>query len=396
MNTTRYRVGDIADQIRGVTYRKQDASTTAIDGLLPVLRAGNITDVGLTYEDLVYVPSAKISAKQKIRKNDIVIAASSGSIDVVGKAARALADFEGGFGAFCKVLRPNRQVNPAYFAHYFKTPEYRRKISFLAAGANINNLRNADLNDLKIPLPPLAEQKRIAGILDAADVLRAKRRESLAQLDTLFQSTFLDMFGDPVTNPMGWEVTALDKVCRKITDGTHDTPQRLPDGVPFITSKNVRPFEFDLSQLDYVSQETHEEIIRRCHPVAGDVLYTNIGVNIGNAVRNTLSFEFSLKNVALLQPQPEVLDSCFLESLLNHGQFKQELIRRSSKGGAQKFIALKVLRSAHAPIPPVDLQHSFAAIIESGERQKARQRAHLAELDTLFASLQSRAFNGEL
>src|SRR5690606_9632962 len=156
-----------------------------------------------TYDNLVYVPSSKISPKQKVKKNDVVVAASSGSIEVIGKAARALEDFGGGFGAFCKVLRPNGRVDPAYFWHFFRTPDYRRKVSFLAAGANINNLRNEDLDNLQILLPPLGEQKRIAGILDAADMLRAKRREALAQLDTLLQSTFLNMFGDPVTNPMG-------------------------------------------------------------------------------------------------------------------------------------------------------------------------------------------------
>jgi type I restriction enzyme S subunit len=113
-------------------------------------------------------------------------------------------------------------------------------------------------------------------------------------------------------------------------------------------------------------------------------------------VRNTLDFEFSLKNVALLQPNPDFLESCYLESLLNHFFFKQDLLRRSSKGGAQKFISLKVLRSAQAPIPPLDLQQRFAAIVESVEQQKTRMQAHLDELDTLFASLQSRAFNGEL
>jgi type I restriction enzyme S subunit len=142
------RVGDLADQIRGVTFKKADASSSPAPGLMPVLRAGNITEDGLTYVDLVYVPESKVSSKQRVKRNDVVIAASSGSIDVVGKAARALEDFQGGFGEFCKVLRPRDSVDPAYFAHFFKTPEYRKKISFLAAGININNLRNEDLDDL--------------------------------------------------------------------------------------------------------------------------------------------------------------------------------------------------------------------------------------------------------
>jgi len=118
------------------------------------LRAGNITDDGLVFEDLVYVPAQRISAKQKVCHHDVVIAASSGSIDIVGKAAPALVDFDGGFGAFCKVLRPKSNVHPVYFAHFFKTKDYRQQVSALAAGANINNLRNEHLDDLKFPLSP--------------------------------------------------------------------------------------------------------------------------------------------------------------------------------------------------------------------------------------------------
>ena len=112
------RVCELAAQLRGVSYGKSDASSTPRPGYLPVLRAGNITEDGLTFDDLVFVPAERISAKQKIRRNDVVIAASSGSVDVVGKAARALDDYEGGFGAFCKVLRPGPDVDPAYFAHF--------------------------------------------------------------------------------------------------------------------------------------------------------------------------------------------------------------------------------------------------------------------------------------
>ena len=95
------KVGELADQIRGVTYAKEDVEKLPIPGYLPVLRAGNITEEGLVFEDLVYVPAPRISSSQMVRQHDVIIAASSGSLDVVGKAAPALADFDGGFGAFC-------------------------------------------------------------------------------------------------------------------------------------------------------------------------------------------------------------------------------------------------------------------------------------------------------
>jgi type I restriction enzyme S subunit len=137
MSTPLARVGDLAEQVRGVAYGKEEASPTPQPGYLPVLRAGNITDEGLVFDDLVFVPAERISDKQKVRRHDVVVAASSGSLDVVGKAAPALTDFEGGFGAFCKVLRPNSKVHPGYFAQFFKTQDYRRRVSALAAGANI-------------------------------------------------------------------------------------------------------------------------------------------------------------------------------------------------------------------------------------------------------------------
>ena len=98
------------------------------------------------------------------------------------------------------------------FLFYFKRSRNRSIGAKVGRGANFKEVSKKIVEDLQIPLPPLAEQKRIAGILDAADALRAKRREALAQLDTLLQSTFLDMFGDPVTNPMGWTVTNRRKL----------------------------------------------------------------------------------------------------------------------------------------------------------------------------------------
>ena len=387
------RVDDIADQIRGVTYRKQDAATSKMNGFLPVLRAGNITDQGLTYEDLVYVPASKISEKQKIRKHDVLIAASSGSLDVVGKAAPVLEDFEGGFGAFCKVLRPRKNVDPAYFAQFFKTPEYRRTVSSLAAGANINNLRNEDLDGLQIPLPPLGEQKRIAAILDAADALRAKRRETLAQLDTLLQSTFLDMFGDPVTNPKGFPLKYLGDVC-DVRDGTHDSPKYVDLGHPLLTSKNFKNGKIDFNGASLISEEDFHQINKRSKVDMGDLVMPMIGT-IGNPVLVEREPIFAIKNVALIKFHIGSPDNRFVRQLLCSNYF-DHVTAKANRGGTQKFVALKDLRKMPIPLPSLDLQKKFATIVESIEQQKTRLRAHLAELDTLFASLQDRAFKGAL
>ena len=385
-------VSEIADQIRGVTYSKQDATKTALPGCVPVLRAGNITDAGLTFDDLVYVPSSKVSPKQRIKKNDIVIAASSGSLDVVGKAARALEDFSGGFGAFCKVLRPRSIVNAAFFSHYFKTPEYRRLISSLAAGANINNLRNGDLDDLQIPLPPLAEQKRIAAILDAADALRAKRREAIAQLDALLQSTFLTLFGDPVENPMGWERKKFSQIGNLDRGVSKHRPRNAPEllGGPYPLVQTGEVANCDTFIRNY--KNTYSEIgLKQSKLWPVGTLCITIAANI--AKTGILAFEacFPDSVVGFRAEDPATIH--FAKTWLS---FLQKMLEETAPESAQKNINLEILRNLEVPVPPLPLQQKFAAIVESIERQKTTQRAHLAELDALFAALQHRAFRGEL
>ena len=132
------------------------------------------------------------------------------------------------------------QLESSYLYRWFSSVEIQRRLrSFANQTTNISNLNHKKTLELQIPLPPLAEQKRIAGILDAADALRAKRREALAQLDTLLQSTFLDMFGDPVTNPMGWEVRSLgDLAVKKPNNGVfrrnHEYSESLDSGLPVV------------------------------------------------------------------------------------------------------------------------------------------------------------------
>lgn len=153
---------DIADVVRGVTYKKERATDVPRVGFLPILRATNITGTSLTFDDLVYVPSDNVSNEQVLQLGDVVIASSSGSKEIVGKAGAFNSDgFVGSFGAFCTGVRPSSQLSPKLFGYYFQTPSYRESVSELSAGSNINNLKSGDLASQLFPLPPLAEQNRI-------------------------------------------------------------------------------------------------------------------------------------------------------------------------------------------------------------------------------------------
>ncbi|MFZ4776639.1 MAG: restriction endonuclease subunit S [Terrimicrobiaceae bacterium] len=158
-------LGDVLQVIRGVTYRKEESRKSPDGGFIPVLRATNIQGI-LGFEDLVYVPAKDVSEIQTLRSGDVVVAASSGSLSVVGKAAQLKHEWAGSFGAFCFCLRPEPAVESRVLGWFLHTLEYRNRVSKVAAGVNINNLRAEHIEQTPFRIPPFGEQERIADALD--------------------------------------------------------------------------------------------------------------------------------------------------------------------------------------------------------------------------------------
>ena len=399
------RVADLAEQVRGVSYRKEDASPTAKPGYLPLLRAGNITDEGLVLDDLVFVPATRISQKQRIRRHDVVIAASSGSLDVVGKAAPAICDFEGGFGAFCKVLRPNSCVHPGYFAQFFKTSDYRRHVSALAAGANINNLRNEHLDEIQIPLPSLPEQRRIAEVLDRAEMLRAKRRTALAHLAKLTQAIFLELFGNSDTDARGWEVKSFGELVREFRYGTSNKSQ--PHGKPTLRIPNVVGGNIDLADLKVVPVGREE--FERLRLAEGDILFVRTNGNPDFVGRCAVYDRFVAEELGDLGGEcifasylirarldTDRIMPVFLREFMLGPHGRRHLRSRSKTSAGQFNINTESLGAIPIPVPPISLQNEFARRVAAVEKLKAAHLISLSEMDALFASLQHRAFRGGL
>ncbi|MBF6177284.1 restriction endonuclease subunit S [Nocardia otitidiscaviarum] len=395
-------IGSISEQIRGVTYAKGDSSSTLRPGLLPILRAGNISDAGISFNDLVYVPEGKIAAKQMLRKGDILVAASSGSLDVVGKAAQLRNDFDGAFGAFCKVIRPSSSVDSRYLGHFFTTSEYRRRVSALAAGANINNLKNGHLDDLMIWLPPLDEQRRIADVLDRVDALREKRRRAIALLDDLAQSIFLDMFGDPVRNDRGWSWSTVDDFVQEFQSG-----KSLAAGgdekvnefrilkISAVTSGIFDPRESKPAPAGYRPPDSHLV-------VEGDLLFSR--ANTAELIGATALVDGAPENLALpdklwrfVWHRPLRANPIFVHYLFAQPTFREQIGRASTgSSGSMKNISQGKVMALRTGLPPLELQVRFAERVGALHATRNRHKAHIAELDALFASLQSRAFRGEL
>lgn len=259
-------------------------------------------------------------------------------------------------------------------------------------GGSLLRARPAEVYKIRIPLPPLSEQKRIAAILDAADALRAKRRESIAKLDELVQSTFLDMFGDPVTNPKGWEVKLLGELGTldrgKSKHRPRNAPELLGGKYPLIQTGDVANSEGYIQRYS----STYSELgLKQSKMWPIGTLCITIAANIASTGILTFPACFPDSVVGFASDQEGRAE--YVQGLF---AFLKEILERKAPQVAQKNINLKILRNLPVPNPPVEHQQQFASIVTKIEEQKARLRTHLEELDTLFASLQSRAFKGEL
>ena len=279
-----------------------------------------------------------------------------------------------------------------FLYHYFG----QRGFNDVISGSAQPQITRENLSKVEVPKINLATQQRIAAILDQADAIIQNNRAIVQKYDALTQSLFLDMFGDPVRNEKGWEKDILKNVCTKITDGTHDTPERLNKGIKFITGKHIKPFFVDYENSDYVTKEIHMEIYKRCNPEFEDILYTNIGVNFATAALNVVDYEFSMKNVALLKYKRNIINGYYLTFLLNNANFKDRLKKAFGIGGAQQFLSLSNIKKIEIHFPPIQLQNQFAERVAMIEAQKQQAQLELAKSEELFNSLLQRAFNGEL
>jgi type I restriction enzyme S subunit len=312
---------------------------------------------------------------------------------VFGDHTRAIkyVDFEFAMGADgTKVLVPKVESNTKYLYYALSSLDipsagYSRHFKFL--------------KETQIPLPPLAEQKRIAAILDAADALRAKRRETLAQLDTLLQSTFLDMFGDPVTNPKGWETKTIRGTNSLVQIGPFGSLLHKEDyisgGIPLINPKHIVSGKIVVGNDETITKEKAEKL-KTYRLMAGDVIMGRRGEMGRCAVINDETIGMLCGTGSLfVRPNPERLTPLYTSKVLSSESMKAHL-EKVAWGVTMANLNRTKIESLTIPLPPLAIQQKFATIVESTEQQKNRLRNHLTELDTLFASLQQRAFNGDL
>ena len=268
-------------------------------------------------------------------------------------------------------------------------------LSLYINGATRGKLTKSSLNNIQIPLPPLDQQKKIAAILDAADAYRQKTKALITKYDELTQSLFLDMFGDPVTNPRGWMEKSLGESVEIITYGLTVRPAYKKEGFPVISAKEIKSGEVNFNDAKLIAKDDFDKVANKGKPEINEVLFTKTGAGIGQCAVIKVSENFAItQNIARIKFKKSI-DVTYILFYLRT-PYIQRLSHRESKGNAIKDLQLGDMKKFKILLPPIELQNQFAERVQAIEAQKAQAQASLAQAEDLFNSLLQRAFKGEL
>ena len=261
-----------------------------------------------------------------------------------------------------------------------------------ARGATIQGIKIDALSNLQVPDIPLEEQRHIAALLDKVSDLITKRRAQLDKLDLLVKARFVEMFGDPSSNPMGWQLTTVGQECYYIKDGPHKS---LPDvgkgnGYPFISVRNIVNGYIDFSTAKYISEQDYYESVKKCSPKKGDILYSKGGTT---GIAKLIDVDIKFANwvhLAVLKFDNS-LNGIFFESMLN-SDYCYDQSQKLTKGIANKDLVLSAMAQIKIYKPPIKLQNQFAIFVEQTNKLKWSIQQSLDKLEVLKKVLMQQYF----
>jgi type I restriction enzyme S subunit len=277
-----------------------------------------------------------------------------------------------------------------------------RLIEQAHGGVGLQHVTRGMVEELEIPLPPLAEQRRIAEILDQAEALRAKRRAALAELDSLTQSLFLDLFGDPTSQTQTIPIQSLESLlAQPLQNGAYYPKESYTEvgGVEMVHMSDAFYEVVPRGKLKRVI--CSESDVKKYALTVNDILIARRSLTIEGAAkpclipksREPLIFESSFIRVT---PHPDKITALYLYHYLGNDRVKQKCVQPYITQSTISGINQSNLERVPVIVPPLPLQREFARRVTAVEKLKAAQRVTLAEMDALFATLQHRAFQGEL
>lgn len=381
-------IDEVATVVRGSSPRPQ-GDVRYYGGNVPRLMVSDVTRDGMyVTPKLDFLTEEGATKSRPMKKGDFVIAVSGDP----GEPCILTVDacIHDGFVGF-RNLDISKVFTP-YLYRFFKYNKLKSKSQ--AVGAIYKNLNTDQIKGIQIPLPSLPQQQKIANILDAADALRQNDKALIAKYDELTQALFLDMFGDPVSNPKGWEFKVLNELVSKLGDGLHGTPKYSEVGeYYFVNGNNLDNGKITISEntkrVDFSEYEKHKKDLNE------NTMLVSINGTIGKIAFYNNEKIILGKSACYFNLIKGAVNDIFLFHIFKSDYF----LRYSSSlstGSTIQNVSLKTMREFPIPIPPIELQNQFAERVAVIEEQKAIAQKSLEHSESLFNSLLQKAFKGEL
>jgi type I restriction enzyme S subunit len=385
------RLRDVSEVVTGTT--PSTSNQEYYGGLTPF-----VTPAELDRDALVVSASNSLSelgcSQVRLIPAESVMVCCIGSLGKVGFAGMQLATNQ----QINSVIFDKGKVLPRYGFHYCKT--LKPLLVKLAPSTTVPIINKGRFQELEIPLPPLDEQRRIAAILDKADAIRRKRQESIRLTEEFLRATFLEMFGNPVTNPKGWEVARLEDISdiqSGITKGRKLNGQETIS-VPYMRVANVQDGHISLVEIKEIEATPDE--IERYRLYSGDILLTEGGdpdkLGRGAVWQGEITPCIHQNHIFRVRPNLDIALPAFLSTLIGSARGKQYFLGAAKQTTGIASINKTQLSNFPALLPPIELQLEYTEIV--CKKDMLQQKiAHISALQgTCFNSLTHRAFRGEL
>ena len=275
---------------------------------------------------------------------------------------------------------------------YFFLKSKTDYLNSLGRGATFKEISKSIVESIEIPLPEVNQQKEIAEKFKKLEQLISLRKQQLAKLDELVKARFVEMFGDPVTNPKGYEKYKLENLARKISDGVHSKPDYTETGRPFLSVVNINKGVINFKNCKYVSEDAYQKMIKSTHPERGDVLYTKVGATYGIPAYVDTDIAFCLYvSVCLIKPKREVINPRFLSLSMEMPYVKHQADRRI-KGIGVPDLHLNQISEFEILCPPLKEQDIFIYFVERLDEEKRVVQQSLDKLELMKKALMQEYF----
>ena len=364
------KIKDLTEQIRGVSYKPSDVVTSDVG--LPILRANNIKGNSLSFDDLVFVKPERVSKKQILQNGDIVICASSGSKELVGKSGVFSNNDMYSFGAFCKAVRVKRidGINSNYVRLYFGSKYYRECIAMSSKGSNINNIKTENIEELSINIPSAEEQNIAVSLLNALISAIKHKKQELSSLDELVKSRFIEMFGD-------CKKITLQKFC-KFQQGT-----QVP--IELQSEQQKDGYLRFLRIIDYTQAPQIPRYVNVKGKIVDEqsVVVVRYGASagfVGKGYSGILA-----NNLFEIIPDESIMSKYFLYCALKYGNFESEISKKCA-GVAMPALSFGIMKDMEIYNPLIELQNEFAEFVKLIDKSKFIVQQQIKDLQELLDS----------